>query len=133
MGSNSRARLIIPLLIIVVGVGWLLTALSVGPGVNWIWTLGLGVIGILIFVVSKGVDKVSVVLGAFFLLASLFSVLRQAGQLSLDIEIPLLVISIGILLLIAQLPSIPKPAWYEEPTPLVQEPSAPKKLRLDKS
>src|SRR5262249_10907960 len=100
------------------------------PGINWLWTLGLGVAGILIFVVSKGIDKVSLVLGAFFLIASLLSVLRQTGQLSVDIEVPLLVISIGILLLIAQLPAIPKPAWYEEPAPLVQEPSAPKKLRL---
>jgi len=133
MVSNNKAKLVIPILIIVVGIGWLLTALGVGPGINWLWTLGLGVVGILIFVVSKGIDKVSVVLGAFFLLASLLSVLRQTGQLSVDIEVPVLVISIGILLLVAQLPAIPKPIWYEEPTPLVQQPSAPKKLRLDKS
>ena len=131
MASNSRAPLVIPILIVLVGVGWLLTALGVGPGINWVWTLGLGVIGILVFVVSKGVDKVSVVLGAFFLLASLLSVLRQTGQLSVDIEVPVLVISIGILLLVAQLPAIPKPGWYVEPAPLAQEPSAPKKLRLE--
>jgi hypothetical protein len=131
MVSNSRAPVVIPILIIVVGIGWLLTALGVGPGINWLWTLGLGVVGILIFVVSKGIDKVSLVLGGFFLLASLLSVLRQTGQLSVDIEVPVLVISIGILLLVAQLAAIPKPTWYEEPAPLVQQPSAPKKLRLE--
>jgi hypothetical protein len=131
MAPNSRAPVVIPILIVVVGVGWLLTALGVGPGINWVWTLGLGFIGIMIFVVAKGVDKVSVVLGMFFLLANLFSVLRQIGQLSLDIEVPLLVISIGVLLLIAQLPVIPKPGWYEAPPSLVEEPSAPKKLRLE--
>jgi hypothetical protein len=130
MASNSRARLIIPILIVVVGVGWLLTALGVGPGINWIWTLGLGFIGIMIFVVAKGVDKVSIVLGMFFLLANLFSLLRQIGQLALDIEVPLLVISIGALLLIAQLPFIPRPRWYESVPLEVQEVSAPKKLRL---
>jgi hypothetical protein len=63
MSSKSRAPLVIPILIIVVGVGWLLTARGFAPGVHWIWTLGLGVVGILSFVLSKGVDKVSVVLG----------------------------------------------------------------------
>ena len=130
MVTKSRAPIVISLLIIVVGVGWLLTALGIGPGINWLWTLGLGVIGILIFVVSRGIDKVSVVLGTFFLLASLLSMLRQTEQLRLDIEIPLLVISIGILSLVAQLPAIPKPRWYEEPRPLVQESSPPKKLRI---
>ena len=91
MSSNSRAQLVIPVLIIAVGVGWLLTAQGYAPGVNWIWILGLGVVGILTFVLSKGFDKVSVVLGPFFLLASLLSVLRQTGRLSLDIEMPVLV------------------------------------------
>src|SRR5262245_17766303 len=110
--SSNKAPLVVPILIIVVGVGWLLTAKGFAPGVNWIWTLGLGVIGIVTFVLSKGLDKVSVVIGPFFLLASLLSVLRQTDQLSLETEVPILVISIGVLLLVAQLPSIPKPNWY---------------------
>jgi hypothetical protein len=131
MQSNRMAPVVIPILIIVVGLGWLLTAQGFDPGINWVWTLGLGVIGVLTFVVS-GFDKFSVVLGSFFLLASLLSVLRQTGSLRLDIEVPILVISIGGLLLVAQLPAIPKPAWFV-PTapPLAQEPSPPKKLRLD--
>src|SRR5262249_25597337 len=130
MQSGSRAPLIIPVLIIVVGVGWLLTAQGFGPSINWVWTLGLGVIGILAFVVSKGCDKVSVVIGPFFLLASLLSVLRQTGQLSLDIEVPVLVISIGALLLIAQLPAIPKPDWFVAVPPPHAEPGGSRKLQL---
>jgi hypothetical protein len=130
MSANSRAPVIIPILIIVVGVGWLLTAQGFGPGINWVWTLGLGVIGILTFVVSKGLDKVSVVIGPFFLMASLLSVLRQTNQVSLDIEVPVLVISIGALLLIAQVPAIPKPDWYVAQPPPADEANAPKKLRL---
>jgi hypothetical protein len=117
-------------LIIVVGVGWLLTGLGIGPGIDWIWTLGLGVIGVLAFVVSKGFDKISVVIAPFFLLASLLSVLRQTGQLSLNIEVPILVISIGVLLLVAQLPAVPKPDWVVEPPARSEEPTAPKKLRM---
>jgi hypothetical protein len=130
MAPKSKAPLVVPILIIAVGVGWLLTAQGFGPGINWIWTLGLGVIGILVFAVSRGFDKVSVVLGPFFLLASLLSVLRQTGQLSLDIEVPVLFITIGILLLVAQLPVIPKPAWYVELPPPAEEPSRPKKMGL---
>jgi hypothetical protein len=129
MRSSARTPLIIPILIIVVGVGLLLTARGFNPGVNWIWTLGLGVVGILTFVVS-GFDKVSIVLGPFFLLASILSVLRQTDNLSLDIEVPLLVISIGVLLLVAQMPAVPKPEWFDAPAPPAEE-SAPKKLRVD--
>jgi len=126
----SWGPLAIPILIILVGVGWLLTAQGFGPGINWVWTLGVGAVGLLAFVIS-GFDKVSVVVGPFFLLASCLSVLRQTGNLSLDIEVPLLVISIGILLLVAQVPAIPKPMWYEAlPTPSASEENAPKKQRL---
>ena len=109
MSSNHRARLMIPILIIALGVGWLLTAEQVG-GINWIWTIMLGVVGILAFVVS-GFDKVSVVIGPFFLIASVLSILRQVGHLRVDVEVPLLVITIGVLLLIAQQRVIPAPAW----------------------
>jgi len=126
---NNKAPLIVPILIILVGVGWLLTAQGFGPGVNWVWTIGLGAVGILTFVVS-GFDKASVVVGPFFLLASILSVLRQTDHLSLDVEVPVLVISIGILLLVAQHPAIPKPGWYE-PTPAApEEAKEPKKMRL---
>jgi hypothetical protein len=64
------------------------------------------------------------------LMASLLSVLRQTNQVSLDIEVPVLVISIGALLLIAQVPAIPKPDWYLAQPPPADEASAPKKLRL---
>ena len=130
MQSNRMATLAIPILIIVVGLGWLLTAQGFGPGINWVWTLGLGVIGILTFLLS-GFDKVSVVLGPFFLLASLLSVLRQTGNLSLDIEVPVLVISIGVLLLFARLPAVPTPGWLVPTAAPPVEPSPPKKLRLD--
>lgn len=128
MASTGRAQLVIPILIITVGAGWLLTAQGFAPGVDWIWVLGLGIIGILTFVLSKGFDKVSVVLGPFFLLASLLSVLRQTGRLSLEIEMPLLVISIGVLLLVAQARAIPKPAWYVPQPASGEENSAAKKL-----
>jgi hypothetical protein len=130
MKPKSNAPLVVPTLMIVLGAGWLFTAERFGPGINWVWTLGLGAIGILTFVVS-GFDKVSVVVGPFFLLASLLSVLRQAGSLGLDTEVPVLVIGIGVLLLVAQLPAVPKPAWFVPlPPPPATESSPPKKPQL---
>jgi hypothetical protein len=129
MRKDSRAGLTVPILIIVVGVGWLLTNQGFGPGINWVWTLGLVAAGILVFVLS-GIDKASVVIGPFLLLASLMSVLRQTGGLSLDVEVPVLVISVGVLLLVAQLPAIPTPNWMVPLPPPPEKPAAPKRLSL---
>lgn len=108
--KSNKKTLILPLLIIAIGSGWLLTTLGLVPGLNWIWVLGLAVIGLLSFAVS-GIDKSTVVIGPFFLIASSLSVLRQTGRLSFDVEVPVLVIVIGVLLLIARSKSIPLPEW----------------------
>jgi len=108
--TSDRKTLILPLLIIGIGTGWLLTTLGIVPGINWIWTLGLAVVGILSFAVS-GIDKSTVLIGPFFIIASCLSVLRQTGRISLDVEVPILVIVIGILLLVARSKAIPLPDW----------------------
>jgi hypothetical protein len=110
--TTTRGPLVLAILIMTVGVGWLLTAWGYAPGINWIWTLGLGVIGVLTFILSGGIDKLSVVIGPFFLVGGVLSVMRQTGQLSIDIELPILVILIGVLIFIAQLRIIPLPEWF---------------------
>ncbi len=104
--KSDKKTLLFPILLITVGVGWLLSTLGIAPGIDWVWTLGLAVIGLLTFVVS-GFDKVTVVIVPFFILASCLSVLRQSGRLHLDIEVPILVIIAGVLLLVAPMPAIP--------------------------
>lgn len=111
MAEGSKGPLILGILIITVGVGWLLTAQGFAPGIDWIWTLGLGIAGILAFIVCGGVDKASVVVGPFFLIASLLSILRQTGRLETNIEVPILVIIIGVLIVIAQMSFVPAPRW----------------------
>src|SRR5690349_23481174 len=98
--------LVIPILLIVLGVGWLLTTLGIVPQVDWVWTLGVALVGILAFALG-GFNKVTFVVGSFFLLASFLSILRQTGRLGIDIEIPVLVIGAGVLMLIALVRSIP--------------------------
>jgi hypothetical protein len=110
IAASNRKTLVIPLLIIAIGTGWLLTTLNIVPGLNWIWILGLAITGLTSFAVS-GIDKASILIGPFFLIASTLSVLRQIGYVTFNIEIPILVIVIGCLLLIARSPSIPLPKW----------------------
>jgi hypothetical protein len=114
---SNKMTLVLPILLITVGTGWLLTTLGVTPGVDWVWTLGLAVVGLLAFALG-GFDKVTVVTGPFFILASCLSILRQTGRLHLDVEVPILVISAGILLLVARSPAIPLPRWIiQDPQP----------------
>lgn len=102
--------LAIPILIITIGVGWLLATLGVMPGVVWVWTLGLAAAGVLT-VVLGGWNKVTAVTAPLLIAASIFSVLRQTGRLSLDHEVPILVILLGVLLIVARSKSIPAPSW----------------------
>lgn len=92
-----------------------MTALDYAPGINWVWTLCLAAVGILSFVLSGGFDKVNLVIGPLFLLASLLSILRQQKVLAIEIELPVLVLALGVLLLVAQLPVVPLPGWFGSP------------------
>jgi hypothetical protein len=104
-------RTLLPsILVTTFGVGWLISALGVSPQVNWIWTLGLAVIGLLTLA-YQGLNKFSVIVGPGFIVASLFSVLRQLGYLTLDVEAPMLVVFTGILMSVAHLSIFRKPAW----------------------
>jgi hypothetical protein len=118
--NPNRKTLALPLLLIAVGTGWLLTTLGVAPGIDWVWTLALAVVGLLAFVIG-GFDKVTVVLGPFFIVASCLSVLRQTGRIAIDVEVPILVIIAGVLLLIARHPAVPIPKWIQEP-PVLEAP-----------
>ena len=110
----EKKTLLLPALLIIVGVGWLLTTLGISPGIDWIWTLGLAGVGMLTFVVG-GFDKVTFVAGVFFIVTSILSVLRQTGRLSIDVEVPILVILAGVLLLAARHPAVPMPIWIIDP------------------
>lgn len=106
----DKKAAILPLLLITFGVGWLLTSLSLVPSIDWVWTLGIGVVGILTLAFG-GVNKFTIVVGPFLIISSCFSFMRQMGMLRFEIEAPLLVIVFGVLLLAAQLPTIPVPSW----------------------
>ncbi len=99
--------------IMALGVGWLLTAKGVGEGIDWVWTIGLGAMGLIVFLVSGGIDKLSVVVGPMFVIASAMSLLRQSGRIAANTEAPALVIAFGAAMLLAQAPFVPFPKWYQ--------------------
>lgn len=106
-------RFAIPITVLVVGVAWLLTARGVLPSVSWAWTLGLALAGLFTFV-YLGFNKLTFVVGPFLLISSVFSLIRQTGGLTVNTEIPLLVILLGLLMFAAQVLRLPKPSWLLE-------------------
>ncbi len=104
----SKKSLAVPILIMAIGAAWLLNTIGVIPGVDWIWTVGLGTLGVVILTFG-GWNRASVVVGAFLVIASVFSVARQTGRMRLEFEVPSLVIVLGGLLLMAQLANLPMP------------------------
>lgn len=104
------------LLTIALGTAWLLNTMDVIPGVNWVWTLGLGLAGLLILALG-GINRLTVVTGPFLIIASIFSVLRQTERLNVNHEVPALVIVLGVLMLISQVVPLPAPAWMQPPKP----------------
>jgi hypothetical protein len=107
---SNRLGVVLPILLITLGAGWLLTTLGIVPAIDWVWTLGLTVAGLLTIAIG-GLDKVTVVLGPFLIIASCLSVLRQTDRLPVNAEVPILVIVAGVLLLVARLPAVPVPKW----------------------
>ncbi len=110
--KGTRGALLAPVLLILVGVSWLLNSLGVMPGVNWVWTLLLAGVGLLILL--GGLNRISVVLGPLLMVAGGLSVLRQTGRLNIDVEIPILVILAGVLLIVSRYSRLPAPAWLTD-------------------
>ena len=103
--------IMVAILVIALGTAWLLNTLNVIPGVDWLWSGGLGVAGVLVFA-GKGVTKFTFVIGLFLLIASIGSILRQIGMLRPNIELPVLFIVFGVLILVSILLPLPSPEVF---------------------
>jgi len=116
--ETSKQPIIGAILLIILGSGWLLNNLDLIPGVNWIWILALGVLGI-ITIAFGGINKLTVIGGPFLMIASVLSMLRQTDRMELDHEIPILMIVLGLLSLVSFVSPIPEPPWFSENRPKV--------------
>jgi hypothetical protein len=119
---ERRFAIVAPIVLTSIGVGWLLTAQNVIPGVQWAWILLLATLGVVTLAVN-GIDKFSVVSGPVLIIASCLSFLRQNGLMAIDTEIPALTIAIGSLWTVSCLLPLPRPDWIlPEPDDVPAEP-----------
>jgi hypothetical protein len=109
--GRPRSRIAAPILVTAVGLGWLLTAQGIIPGVQWAWVLGLAALGAVVLFV-EGANKFSFVVGPSLIVGALLSILRQAGILGVDTEVPLLTITVGGLWTLIYLVPLPHPSWF---------------------
>ena len=111
--SKLNKQFIVPILIVVIGIGWLLNVQGVIPNVDWVWTCGLAAAGALMLSVG-GINKLTVVIGPFLIVAAVLSVFRQTGKLSIDMEVPILTILLGVLLIIVNALKLPSSEILKE-------------------
>jgi len=100
-------RVVAPLFLIAIGVGWLLSAKQVLPGVSWIWVLLLGTAGLSVLLVGR-LTRSSLIVGPFLILWGTASFLRQTGRIPAEVEVPSLIIALGVLLLVARFAPLPE-------------------------
>jgi DNA-directed RNA polymerase subunit RPC12/RpoP len=93
----SRGTVVLSWIIVLFGLGWLLHELNWLPGLGWLWVLGLAIAGFLVLLLG-GINKQTLIVGPFLILTAGFSILRQQHIISLEVEIPCLVIAFGLLL-----------------------------------
>ncbi len=100
--KSRKPAIAISFLIIALGVAWLLNAMRIAPNLDWIWIIGLGVSGILLLTITR-LDRFNFVAGVSLIVSSVLAALRQSGRLTINIEAPVLFITVGILLFLAQI------------------------------
>ena len=112
MSNSSKAPVVVSILIMVAGFGWLLNSFHWLEEVDWVWTLGIAALGAV--VLGTGINKVSVIVGPFLILGAACAFLRQTGRLAVEHEVPILVIVFGALLLLAYVLPVPLPRYLRE-------------------
>jgi hypothetical protein len=94
--------------VLVVGCVSLLVALDYLPNIDWVWVLMLlGMAGLSLI---AGINKVSFVLAGALFAASVGSVLRQTGRITMNVEVPVLIMFTGVLILVAMVLKLRTPA-----------------------
>ena len=95
-------RFLFRLVLLIVGISWLLVVLNMVPDLQWIWTVGLFLAGTLVMV-FLGLDKLTFTIGMFLIVGGVFSILRFQDMISLEIELPVLVICFGSLMALSEM------------------------------
>ena len=127
--QRRATSIVIPLLLMTVGLGWLLMVMEADPRIHWIPVLGMAVVGLLTLALG-GIDKVTICVGPFLLISTGIAVARQTGYLHIDFVLPCMVLLAGALMLIAHFAPVPYPKWLQAPHQATGSQQKPKRLRL---
>lgn len=119
--NRPTTPLVFGVLLVFLGLGWLLNESNVTPEVDWIWTLGFAVVGLLVLF-CRGLNKASIVVGPLLIACAVFSYVRQTGYLAPDYELPILLVVSGLLVIISYYAPLPPPRWLVEPPDLSERP-----------
>lgn len=111
----------LPIVLIVLGGGWLLHSLHWLPDVRWLWVIGMALAGVAILVLD-GITKSSVVSGPLLILAALMSYLRLEYGLGWRFIVPVMLIGWGLAMLVARAPSVPLSRQHRTSQAAVREP-----------
>ncbi len=103
---QSFRRFLVPLILMAVGAGWLLSELKIVDLGRLVWTLSLLFSGLAIFA-YLGFSRSTFVVAGFLVCASIMSLLRYRGVFTFETEMPTLVIILGVLMAINQTRLVP--------------------------
>jgi len=116
MPKPTRRFLVIPVTITILGLAWLLMTAGVGGGIDWFETAILALVAVVSWLLG-GVSKLTVVVVPWFLIASVCSLLNDAGLLAERFAAPVLVVALGGLLLLALFLDVPRPGFMLDKDP----------------
>ena len=92
---------VLPVLLIAIGAGWLMNELDLFPSLTWMAILGLTLSGLAVLAI-EGVNKSTIVVGPMLIAAGTTTFLRQQYQLPWSIQWPALMILCGLVMLVAR-------------------------------
>ncbi|MBC7499812.1 MAG: hypothetical protein H7315_04860 [Herminiimonas sp.] len=96
-----------PILLIAIGGAWLLHSLNWMPDVQWLWIIGLAGSGLAILILD-GITKSSLLAGPLLILAGFLSFFRQYHGLGWRFIVPAMLVSAGMLMLVARTDAVPE-------------------------
>jgi hypothetical protein len=97
----------LPITLIVAGSAWLLWYYSLFPDIDWIIATGFVLGGIAILFLD-GVTKNSIVAGPILIASGIAWALHDRWHVTWFVLFPMLLVLLGVLMLIARRPDIPK-------------------------
>jgi threonine/homoserine efflux transporter RhtA len=114
MMKGSMHYMLVSMLTIALGAAWLLNLFPMLPNAGWVWTMGLGVAGMLILALC-GVNKLTVVTGPLLIIAAFMMAMQMMGRMQIHQQLPMLTVALGGLMLLSSMAPVPLPGWMYAP------------------